>query len=443
MFDFRKNFLKCVDFYFDFYYTVSEGEIYVKAEIVSIGTELLLGDIVNTNASFIARELAGLGISCYYQSVAGDNFKRLKEVIDIAFSRSDIVITSGGLGPTDDDITKEVIAEYFNTELEFDEKIWNKILKYMEGRDFIAPSNRKQAMLPKGAYVFENNNGLAPGCAVENNGKTAILLPGPPAELVPMFRERVKPYLEKKQNVTIVSHELHLSGIGESAAAEAVRDIIEKGNNPTVAPYAGNNEMYFRISARGSTREECDVLIKPVKDEIYRRLGPYIYGDENDTLESVVMEEIIKKGMTIATAESCTGGMVAARLINYPGASAAFVNGMVTYTNESKHRLLGVKEETLEKYGAVSPQTAEEMCLGAASVSGTDIGLATTGVAGPGGGTPQKPVGLVYIGVAINGRAVVKKLMNKGSRERIRKASAAAVIELLRQELKNMEDKNG
>ncbi len=411
----------------------------MKAEIISIGTEILLGDILNTNAQFIARELARLGITSYYQTVVGDNYERLAEAVRLAFSRADIVISSGGLGPTDDDITKEAFAEYFGRKLVLNESVWHKILKYLEGRGYIAESNKKQAVLPEGAVVFENNNGLAAGCAIEENGKIAVMLPGPPKEIVPMFKESVRPYLEKLQEVTIVSHELHLSGIGESAAAEAVRELMQRSTNPTIAPYAKNNEMLFRITARGKTKEECDAEIKPVIDEIYLRLGKYIYGNEDETLESAVMKDIINKGLTIAAAESCTGGMAAARLINYPGASKAFVNGMVTYTNESKNRLLGVKNETLEKYGAVSPQTAEEMCLGVARVSGTDIGISTTGIAGPDGGTPEKPVGLVYIGVAIKGRAVVKKLLNKGSRERIRTASTAAVIELLRQELKNME----
>lgn len=412
----------------------------MKAEIISIGTELLLGDILNSNAQFIAQELAVLGITCHYQTVVGDNHKRLMDALKLAFSRADMIITSGGLGPTDDDITKEVVAEYFGRKLEVHNPSWNKILGYYEGRDYIPKSNKKQAIMPEGAVIFENNNGLAPGCAVEENGKVAVILPGPPSEMVPMFKESVRSYLEKKQEVTIVSHELHIAGVGESMAAEAVRDIMLESTNPTIAPYAKNNEMLFRITARGGNKAECENIIKPAVVEIYKRLGAHIYGDENETLESAVMKLIISKGMTVATAESCTGGMVASRLINYPGASKAFVNGMVTYTNESKHRLLGVKNEILEKYGAVSPQTAEEMCLGAARASKTDIGISTTGIAGPDGGSEEKPVGLVYIGVAIRGNVKVKKLLNKGSRERIRSASTVAVLELLRQELKNTED---
>lgn len=412
----------------------------MKAEIIAVGTELLLGDILNSNAQFLAQELASLGITCHYQTVVGDNYARLLDTITLAFSRADIVITSGGLGPTDDDITKEVIAEYFGKKLVLNKPTWDKILKYLDGRDYIAESNKKQAIVPEGAVIFENNNGLAAGCAIEKNGKTAIILPGPPNEIIPMFKESVRPYLQKMQEVTIISHELHLAGIGESQAAETIRELMQKSMNPTIAPYAKNNEMLFRITARGKNKEECNAIIKPVIDEIYSRLGRYIYGNDEETLESAVMKDIISKSMTIATAESCTGGMVAARLVNYPGASQAFINGMVTYTNESKHRLLGVSNDTLEKYGAVSPQTAEEMCLGVANVSNTDIGISTTGIAGPDGGTDEKPVGLVYIGVAIKGNVTVKKLLNKGSRERIRTASTVAVLELLRQELKNLED---
>lgn len=412
----------------------------MKAEIIAVGTEILLGDILNSNTQFLAQELARLGITCHYQTVVGDNYDRLLEAITLAFSRADIIITSGGLGPTDDDITKEVMAEYFGKKLVFHKPTWDKILNYLEGSDYIAESNKKQAIIPEGAVIFENNNGLAVGCAIEERGKTAVILPGPPNEIIPMFKESVRPYLEKMQELTIVSHELHLAGIGESYAAEVIRELMQECNNPTVAPYAKNSEMLFRITARGKSKEECNAIIKPVIDEIYLRLGRYIYGNDDETLESSVMKEIISGNMTIATAESCTGGMVAARLVNYPGASKAFINGMVTYTNESKNRLLGVSKDTLEKYGAVSPQTAEEMCLGVANVSNTDIGISTTGIAGPDGGTDEKPVGLVYIGVAIKGNVTVKKLLNKGSRERIRTASTVAVLELLRQELKKLED---
>ncbi len=418
-----------------------KGEMYMKAEIIAVGTELLLGDILNTNARFIARQLAELGITLQYQTVVGDNEQRLSEALDIAFNRADIIITSGGLGPTDDDITKETAAKYFNKEMVLDERSRDRLLTYFKGRN-MSPTNMKQVYMPKGAIVLDNDNGTAPGCIITDKGKTIAVLPGPPSELVPMFENGVRSYLEKQQEFTLVSKVLHLSGIGESAAAEQIRELMQKSSNPTIAPYAKTNEMVFRITARGKDKEECQALIKPVADEIYSRLGQFIYGEDDETLVSAVMKRLIEKGLTVASAESCTGGMVASRLIDYPGASAVFMTGFVTYTNESKAKFLGVSEDTLEKYGAVSPQTAEEMCIGAAERSGADIGISTTGIAGPGGGTAEKPVGLVYIGVSVKGKAVTKKLQLSGSRNKIRNAAAAAAIELLRQQI-IQEDKNG
>lgn len=413
----------------------------MKAEIIAVGTELLLGDILNSDAQYIARQLAELGITLQFQTVVGDNEKRLLEAIDIAFKRADLVITSGGLGPTDDDITKETAAKYFNKKMVLHEESKERLLSYFKGRN-MSPTNMKQVYMPEGAMVLKNENGTAPGCIISENGKTIAVLPGPPSELKPMFENCVRPYLEKQQDFTLVSKVLHLSGIGESAAAEQIRELMQKSTNPTVAPYAKTNEMIFRVTARGKDKEECRAVMEPVVAEIYSRLGEYIYGEDDETLVSAVMKRLIEKGLTVATAESCTGGMVASRLIDYPGASAVFMTGFVTYTNESKARLLGVSEETLEKYGAVSSQTAEEMCIGAARACGTDIGISTTGIAGPDGGTAEKPVGLVYIGVSYRGRAVTKRLQLSGSRNKIRNAAAAAAIELLRQQI-IQEDKNG
>lgn len=412
----------------------------MKAEIIAVGTELLLGDILNTNSQFLARELANLGIDCYFQSVVGDNEKRLLDCIKIAFSRADMVILSGGLGPTQDDITKEVVAKYFGKNLVMEKNSLDKIVDYFSQRGYMAESNKKQALVIDGSIVFENNNGLAVGFGYEEDGKIAIVLPGPPKELMPMFKESVRSFLEKKQEYTILSREIHLSGIGESSASEKISDLIEKYENPTIAPYAKDNEMLFRVTAKGRNKEDCSEKLEKAIDEIVERLGEYIYGFDEETLESAVIKKAIEKGLTISTAESCTGGMVAARLVNYPGASKAFINGVITYTNESKHMLLGVKNETLSVYGAVSPQTAEEMCFGAARFSGTNIGISTTGIAGPDGGSKEKPVGLVYVGVAINGIVKVQRLNLKGSRNKIREATTTSVLELLRKELFKMED---
>lgn len=412
----------------------------MKAEIIAVGTELLLGDILNSDAQFLSKELAELGITLQYQTVVGDNEDRLLNAMDIAFNRADLVITSGGLGPTDDDITKETAAKYFGRKMILHEESKKRLLSYFKGRE-MSDTNFKQVYMPEGAIVLKNENGTAPGCIIEEESKTIAVLPGPPKELIPMFMEGVRPYLEKKQDFTLVSRELHLSGIGESAAAEKIRELMQKSTNPTIAPYAKDNEMLFRITARGKDKAECEALIKPVTDEIYKKLGEFIYGEDSETLVSSVMKTLIDRGMTIATAESCTGGMVASRLIDYPGASKAFITGMVTYTNESKARLLGVDEDVLEKYGAVSSQTAEQMCTGAAERCGADVGISTTGIAGPDGGTAEKPVGLVYIGVSIRGKAVTKELRLSGGRNKIRNAAAVAAIELLRQQLKTQEDK--
>ncbi len=411
----------------------------MKAEIIAVGTELLLGDILNSDAQFLSKELAELGITLQYQTVVGDNEDRLLDAMDIAFGRADLVITSGGLGPTDDDITKETAAKYFGRKMVLHEESKERLLSYFKDRK-MSDTNMKQVYMPEGAIVLNNENGTAPGCIIEENSRAIAVLPGPPGELMPMFRKGVRPYLEKKQDFTLVSRELHLSGIGESAAAEEIRELMQTSTNPTIAPYAKDNEMLFRITARGRDRAECEALIKPVSDEIYKRLGRFIYGEDCETLVSSVMKALIDRGMTVSTAESCTGGMVASRLIDYPGASQAFITGMVTYTNESKARLLGVEEEVLEKYGAVSSQTAEQMCKGIAEKCGTDVGISTTGIAGPDGGTAEKPVGLVYIGVYIKGKAVTKRLKLSGDRNKIRNAAAAAAIELLRQQLNTQED---
>lgn len=407
----------------------------MKAEILAVGTEILLGDIVNTNAQYLSKELANMGVTVQHQAVVGDNHDRLKRAMEQALSECDMLITSGGLGPTPDDITKETAAEVFGRELYLHEESKERLEEHFKGR-YMSENNYKQAYMPEDSIVLKNNNGTAPGCILEKNGKIIVVLPGPPREMKPMFEESVVPFIAKKTSCTLVSRELHVINVGESRAAEIVDDLINNSVNPTVAPYAKDNEMLFRVTARGKDKDECSSLINPVVDEIYRRLGDSIYGEDGETLVSSIMKILKEKHWTLATAESCTGGMVASRIVDYPGASECFVNGMVTYTNESKSRLLDVKPDTLEKWGAVSYQTAEEMCLGAAKVSGTNIGISTTGVAGPGGGTPEKPVGLVYIGVAVNGRAVTERLdIHMKSRNRIRSYAASRVLALLRQEL--------
>jgi len=411
----------------------------MKAEIISVGTEILLGDIVNTNAQYISRRLADLGIFVYYQSVVGDNPERMRTAYELAFSRADLVITTGGLGPTQDDLTKEIAAQYFNKKLILDEYSLERIKCFFRKLNRpMGESNVKQAKMPESCVILVNNNGTAPGCIIDENGKTMVLMPGPPKEMKAMFEESVVPYLQKFIDGKLVSKILRFAGIGESAMAEIVSDLIDNGINPTVAPYAKEFECILRITAKATTEKGAEELIEPVEEEIRKRLGKYIYGTGEVPLEFVLGEVLIRNHLTIATAESCTGGLLAGKLINYPGISAAFLEGMVTYTNDAKVKRLGVKVETLEKFGAVSPETAEEMAKGVAIACGTNIGISTTGIAGPGGGTEDKPVGLVYIGIFINGKTKTQKLELSRSRDSVRNRAVREALNLLRLELQRI-----
>ena len=406
------------------------------AEIISVGTEILLGDIVNTNAQYISQRLADLGIFVYYQTVVGDNPERIKKAYELAFGRADLVITSGGLGPTQDDLTKEMAAEYFNKKLILDNESLNKIKVFFQKMKKMMPeANIKQAKMPEGAIILVNNNGTAPGCIIEKNNKKMIMMPGPPKEMKAMFEESVVPYLERFVEGKLVSKIIRFAGIGESAMAEEVEDLINNGTNPTVAPYAKEYECILRVTAKGKTEDEAEKLIKPAVEEITRRLGDYIYGEGEETLDFAIGKVLLENKITVSTAESCTGGLLAGTLINYPGISSSFLEGVVTYTNESKIKRLGVKADILEKFGAVSHETAGEMAKGIALISGSNIGISTTGIAGPSGGTEEKPVGLVYIGVYIDGKLTTKELRLSGNRERIRNRAVREAMNLLRVEL--------
>lgn len=409
----------------------------MKAEILAVGTELLLGDILNTNAQFLAQELASLGIEVYYQTVVGDNPKRLEDTIFHAFSRADLIITTGGLGPTEDDLTKETAAKYFDEKLVLDEKALAQIDKFFKriGRE-MTENNVKQAMVPEHhGVVLYNENGTAPGIIIEKNGKMIVMLPGPPKETVPMFLNQVKPYLAKKQEVTFVSRILRVAGVGESAMETEVKDLIDAQTNPTIAPYAKDGEAILRITARAKDEAEANRLIDPVAEALRERLGHAVYAEGETDMETVTAELLLEKNKTLAAAESCTGGMIVSSLIEYAGISKVLLEGCVTYSNDAKMRRLGVKAETLEKYGAVSPETAAEMAEGAARTNGADIGLATTGVAGPDGGTPEKPVGLVYIALHYDGKTKVKEFRFAGKRNKIRERAAYAALDWLRRTL--------
>ncbi|MBC6002782.1 competence/damage-inducible protein A [Paeniclostridium sp. NSJ-45] len=408
----------------------------MKAEIITVGTEILLGDIVNTNSQFLAKELASIGVEVYYQETVGDNETRLLNLLEEAFKRSDIVITTGGLGPTNDDITKEIAAKYFNQELVFYSDLWENIKSYFEKLGLKpTENNKKQAYFPKDCIILDNPNGTAPGVILKKENKMIILLPGPPKEMIPMFNNSVKSYLQSLTDYKLVSKTLRFIGIGESELEEKLIDIINSQSNPTISPYAKENEVTLRITAKSKDDEKANDLIKSIEEKIKDRVGKYIYGYDDTTLEETVAKLLVKNNMTIAVSESCTGGMVSSKLIDYPGISQSFIEGCVTYSNEAKMNRLGVKKETLDKYGAVSSETAIEMAVGIAKNLNTNIGLSTTGVAGPGGGTDEKPVGLVYIGIYINGDVKVKKCNFSGSRDKIRSRATNEALNLLRLEL--------
>lgn len=408
----------------------------MKAEIITVGTEILLGDIVNTNSQFLAKELASIGVEVYYQETVGDNETRLLNLLEEAFKRSDIVITTGGLGPTNDDITKEIAAKYFNQELVFYSDLWENIKSYFEKLGLKpTENNKKQAYFPKDCIILDNPNGTASGVISKKENKMIILLPGPPKEMIPMFNNSVKSYLQSLTDYKLVSKTLRFIGIGESELEEKLIDIINSQSNPTIAPYAKENEVTLRITAKSKDDEKANDLIKSIEEKIKDRVGKYIYGYDDTTLEETVAKLLVKNNMTIAVSESCTGGMVSSKLIDYPGISQSFIEGCVTYSNEAKMNRLGVKKETLDKYGAVSSETAIEMAVGIAKNLNTNIGLSTTGVAGPGGGTDEKPVGLVYIGIYINGDVKVKKCNFSGSRDKIRSRATNEALNLLRLEL--------
>lgn len=408
----------------------------MKAELISIGTEILLGDIVNTNAQFLAKELAVLGIDVYHQSVIGDNEERILKAFKEAFDRCDIIITTGGLGPTQDDLTKELGAKYFNRKLILHEPSLEWIKKYLDiNEEEVLEANKNQAYFPEGSIILPNEKGTAPGAIISENNKTLIILPGPPKEMKAMFSNHVTKYLSKLTKDIIKSKTLRIFGIGESLMAKKLDDIIKNSKNPTVAPYAKEYEVTLRITAKEKSEEKCDELIKNKVDEIKSLIGEYIYGEDETSLENVVAELLCKKKLSISTAESCTGGMIAATLISYPGISEIFKEGVVTYSNESKVKRLGVKEETLSKFGAVSEETAREMVMGIAKSLNTDIAISSTGIAGPGGGTEDKPVGLVYIGIYIKGNIIIERLNLQGDREAIRKKATLNALNLLRKEI--------
>lgn len=406
----------------------------MNAEIVSVGTEILLGSIANTDAQFISRELSVLGINMFYHTVVGDNPERLKNVLNIAKKRSDIIITTGGLGPTYDDLTKETVAECFGKKLARHLPSYEKICSYFKdrGRD-MSPNNEKQAFLPEDCTVLPNSCGTAPGCAFEVDGVHVVMLPGPPRECLAMFTEQAIPYLKKfSDNSAIVSRNIHIFGMGEASVEQLLHKQISKASNPSVAPYAKDGECLLRVTAKADNENDAFAATEPVVKDLCDKLGDYVYGVDTDSLENTIISLLKSSGLTLSSAESCTGGLVSKKLTDIAGASSCFYGGVCVYTNEIKERMLGVSHETLEKYGAVSEQTAKELALNVRQKFGTDIGVGITGIAGPGGGTDEKPVGTVYIAVSSSDNLVCELCRSKGSRMAIREYSAKYALNMIR-----------
>ena len=407
----------------------------MNCELISVGTEILLGDILNTNARFLSKELAALGISLMYQTTVGDNTQRLRDCLDLAFMRADTVILTGGLGPTPDDLTKEVCADYFGKALIMREDILEEIRSYFSSKGITMPeSNSKQALVPEDSTVLENRNGTAPGCIMEDGERKIIILPGPPREMEPMFTEQVVPYLKKFSHSVIKSHTVRTFGIGESAMSEKVADLLEK-ENPTVAPYAKDGEALLRVTAKAESEEEADRLISPLLEEIKSKLGSYIYGIDAVSIEEATVSLMKDKKVTAAFAESCTAGLCAKRITDISGASEVFHCGVVSYSNEIKEKILGVRADDLSHFGAVSDIVAAQMALGVKKLSGADYGVAVTGMAGPTSDDPEKEVGLIYIAVTDGENLYLKEFhgrKNGNCRDYNRFVSASNAINQLR-----------
>lgn len=383
----------------------------MNCEIICVGTEILLGDIINTNSQYISKNLNEIGMNLLYHTTTGDNPKRLKAAFEEAYERSDIIIATGGLGPTQDDLTKETAAELMGLEMEVNEA-WLKNLEVIF-KDRMTPNNLKQADIPKGAKMLYNQHGTAPGVIMENEEKTKaiILLPGPPREMIPMFDEEVLPYLMKKSGKMFYSRYYKITNYGESALEHMLLDLVDKQTNPTIATYAKENGILLRVTANADKKEDADMLLQKYEDIIYERVGDGIYATEDISLSQVVINLLEERNMMLAAAESCTGGYIAASITENPGSAKVFYGSMVTYSNEAKMSILGVKKETLDAFGAVSEETAREMVAGLAKLSGADISVAVTGISGPEGGSKEKPVGLTYIAVSYKGNILCERVL--------------------------------
>lgn len=412
-----------------------QWRINVRAEILSVGTELLLGQIVDTNAAYLSKSLSALGIDVFYRVTVGDNTARLADTLRRALDRADLVVTIGGLGPTQDDLTKETIAEVLGDRLVMDPRSEAQIRSFFERRGIpIIPSNLKQALQPESGSPIPNPMGTAPGTLVDRDGKMIMALPGPPGEFIPMVESFIIPYLSRKtadSPAVIESRTLRVCGIGESIAEDRIRDLLAH-TNPTIAPYAKSGEVHFRVTAKAPDREAALTMIADLERQARERLGDYVYGIDDQTLEFVVVRMLAERGLTIAAAESCTGGLISHRITNIAGSSEVFLAGAVTYSNQSKTDFLGVPAEMISKHGAVSPEVAAAMASGIADRTGADIVVAVTGIAGPGGGSDEKPVGLVYIVLRTPDGVQVTKNLFGGSREDVKLRTSQTALYLIR-----------
>ena len=409
------------------------------AELIAVGTELLLGNIANTDAQMLSKELSALGINVYYHTVVGDNPQRLQSAVEVAKTRSDLIITTGGLGPTCDDLTKNVLAECFGKKLVFNREAALRMEAYFKklhpesGK--MTENNYQQAYLPEGCVPFQNDWGTAPGCGFEVDGVRVIMLPGPPSECGPMFRERAVPYLQDWTDGVILSRTLRIFGMGESAVEDQLREHMNAMKNPTLAPYAKEGEVELRLTAKAPTQEEARALLTPAETALIRRFGELVYGVDIPSLEWACLTLLKEKGLTVSVAESCTGGLLSKRFTDLPGVSAVFKGGVVSYWSQVKHDILGVPNDLLFQYGAVSDPVARAMAEGVRTLAGSDLSLSITGVAGPDPDDRGNPVGLVYAAIAGQGETFVRVIHAAGPRERIRTVAASHALDLLRRRL--------
>lgn len=405
----------------------------MKTAILSVGTELLFGQITNTNTVYLSQQLNMLGFDVMYHYTVGDNPQRVAEIIQLAFKDCDLVLTTGGLGPTQDDLTKEVACRVLGDELVMMDDVLEELTAYFKknGRQ-MTENNKKQAIMPSRAEIFRNDAGTAPGFALEKDGKYIICMPGPPREMTRMFQKSVLPFLQKMSEDVIYYRMIRFFGIGESQLETSLLELIDSQTDPTLATYAKEGECSLRIASKRRSMEEARAAVDEMLSKVQGLVGEYIYSIDDEELVEVVCRKLLEKKLTIASAESCTGGMFAAALTDIPGISGSFQRSLVTYSNEAKMDELGVCAQTLEKHGAVSEETALEMAEGLKAVSGCDVCISVTGVAGPGGGSKEKPVGLVYIGLICGERKLCKRIqMRNVSRKWNRHYAVLSMLDLI------------